>query len=69
MSTMLYKQGTGTKVWGKKYQTVIVGDDEVSDYLKNGWHKHPDDVPEAKPETKKITRTRTTKAENDESDD
>lgn len=66
MSTMLYKQGLGTKVWGKEYKTIVVKDEDISEHLKDGWYKHPDEVPDTKAETKKNTRTRTNKAESDE---
>lgn len=69
MSVMLYRQGKGTRFWGKEYKTVIVRDDEVSEHLNQGWHKHPDEVKAEKPEQESIKRTRKTKAESDESDD
>lgn len=69
MSVMLYKSGRGTKVWGKEYQTVVVRDDELSDYLSQGWKKHPDEVPEDEvkgegklSKTYNVKRTRRTNA-------
>lgn len=63
MSVMLYKEGKGTRVWGKEYQTVIVRDDELASYKSKGWKEHPDEV-NAKPvEEKPIKRTRRTNAE------
>lgn len=66
MSVMLYKSGRGTKVWGKEYQTVVVSDDELSDYLSQGWKKHPDEVAAKPAEDKPIKRTRRTNAESAE---
>lgn len=63
MSVMLYKSGRGTKVWGKEYQTVVVRDDELEDYLHSGWKKHPDEVAAKPAEDKPIKRTRRTNAE------
>lgn len=62
MSVMLYKSGRGTKVWGREYQTVVVRDDELSDYLSQGWKKHPDEVAAKPAEEKPIKRTRRTNA-------
>ena len=63
MSTMLYKEGKGTRVWGKQYKTVVVKDDDVHEYLADGWHKHPHDIDAKKEEPAKIKRTRKTNAE------
>ncbi|WP_312227555.1 hypothetical protein [Pseudescherichia sp.] len=63
MSTMLYKEGKGTRIWGKQYKTIVVKDDEVQEHLADGWHKHPDDVHAQKAEQTKIKRTRKTNAE------
>jgi len=63
MSVMLYKSGHGTKVWGREYQTVVVRDDELSDYLSQGWKKHPGEVTAKAAEDKPIKRTRRTNAE------
>ncbi|HCJ9394972.1 TPA: hypothetical protein NV922_001278 [Escherichia coli] len=63
MGVMLYKSGRGTKVWGKEYQTVVVRDDELSDYLSQGWKKHPDEVVAKTAEEKPAKRTRRTNAE------
>lgn len=69
MSVMLYRHGKGTRVWGKEYKTVIVRDDEAAEHLKQGWHKHPDEVKAEKTEQEPVKRTRKNKAESDESDD
>lgn len=66
MSTMLYKEGKGTRAWGKQYKTIVVKDDEVQEHLADGWHKHPDDVHAPKAEQTKIKRTRKTNAESAE---
>ena len=63
MSTMLYKEGRGTLIWGKQYKTIIVKDSDVESHLSDGWHKHPDDVHATKAEQPKIKRTRKTNAE------
>ncbi|PNK64543.1 hypothetical protein A6J33_018025 [Pantoea sp. FDAARGOS_194] len=63
MSVMLYKEGKGTRVWGKEYQTVVVRDDELSDYKSKGWKEHPDEVKAKAAEDKPIKRTRRTNAE------
>ncbi|WP_312212336.1 hypothetical protein [Pseudescherichia sp.] len=63
MSTMLYKEGKGTRVWGKQYNTIVVKDSDVDSHLAEGWHKHPDDVHAQKAEQPKIKRTRKTNAE------
>ncbi|WP_072929942.1 hypothetical protein [Nissabacter archeti] len=69
MSVMLYKEGRGTRVWGKEYQTKVVSDSDVAEHLAAGWHKHPDDVAAAEVKAEPVKRTRKTKAESDESDD
>lgn len=63
MSVMLYREGNGTRVWGKEYQTVIVRDDELTEYRSKGWKDHPDDVAATPAEEKPIKRTRRTNAE------
>lgn len=63
MSVMLYKEGKGTRVWGKEYQTVIVRDDELADFRAKGWKDHPDEVSAKPAEDKPIKRTRRTPAE------
>lgn len=53
---MLYKSDGDVKIWGMNLQIVTVNDDEIEDYLNDGWHKNPDDtqeLPEKKPATKK----------------
>lgn len=65
MGVMLYRQGKGTRVWGREYKTIVVRDDEVAECIKQGWYKHPDEV---KAEQEPVKRTRKTKAESDESD-
>lgn len=45
MSTMLYKAGGTSKIWGKNLQTKLVTDDEVDSSIADGWHRHPHDVP------------------------
>ncbi|EKS1846855.1 hypothetical protein QBD22_003814 [Cronobacter muytjensii] len=65
MSTMLYREGRGTRVWGKEYETKIVADEEVSKHLKEGWSEHPDDVKASSTNQ----RGRKPKAGSDESDD
>ncbi len=37
MGVMLYKQGRGTKVWGKEVQAKVVDDSDVEDHLADGW--------------------------------
>jgi hypothetical protein len=69
MSVMLYRDGKGTRVWGKQYKTIAVDESLVKEYLSDGWHEHPDDVKPSEIEQKAIKRTRKTKAESDESDD
>ncbi len=44
MSTMLYKANGDVKIWGMKLQIVTVSDDEVDEYLNDGWHKNPNDT-------------------------
>lgn len=44
MGVMLYKQGRGTKVWGKEVQAKVVDDGDVEDHLADGWVKHPNEV-------------------------
>ena len=63
MSVMLYKEGKGTRVWGKEYQTVVVLDDELAGYKSKGWKEHPDEVKANPAEEKPIKRTRRTNAE------
>lgn len=46
MSVMLYKAGSGVKIWGKKLQTKVVSDSDVEEHLNDGWHEHPYDVPD-----------------------
>lgn len=58
MKTMLYKANGDVKIWGMNLQIVTVNDDEIEDYLNDGWHKNPNDTqelpePEKKPATKK----------------
>lgn len=50
MGVMLYKQGRGTKVWGKEVQAKVVDDGDVEDHLADGWVKHPNEVPETNDE-------------------
>lgn len=53
MSTMLYKANGDVKIWGMNLQIVTVNDDEIEDYLNDGWHKNPNDtqiLPEPEPE-------------------
>jgi len=63
MSVMLYKEGKGTRVWGKEYQTVVVRDDELAEYKAKGWKEHPDEVTAKPADDKPIKRTRRTTAE------
>lgn len=49
MSVMLYKQGRGTKVWGKDLQTKVVDEGDVEGHVSEGWFEHPADVPEDSP--------------------
>lgn len=63
MSVMLYKEGKGTRVWGKEYQTVIVRDDELAEFRAKGWKDHPGEVTAKPAEGKAIKRTRRTPAE------
>lgn len=44
MGVMLYKQGRGTKVWGKDVQVKVVDDGDVEDHLADGWVRHPNEV-------------------------
>ncbi|ELY4440249.1 hypothetical protein SMZ43_003931 [Cronobacter dublinensis] len=44
MSTMLYREGRGTRVWGKELESKVVNDDEVKSHIDNGWFEHPDEV-------------------------
>lgn len=69
MSVMLYKEGKGTRVWGKEYKTTVVDESLVKEHLSDGWHEHPGDVKSSDIEQKPIKRPRKTKAESDESDD
>ena len=53
MSTMLYKANGDVKIWGMNLQIITVNDDEIEDYLNDGWHKNPNDtqiLPEPEPE-------------------
>ncbi len=50
MGVMLYKQGRGTKVWGKEVQVKVVDDSDVEDHLADGWVRHPNEVPETNDE-------------------
>lgn len=63
MNVMLYKEGKGTRVWGKQYKTTVVSDSDVESHLADGWHKHPDDVSAKVIEPTKIKRTQKTSAE------
>ena len=63
MSVMLYREGTGTRVWGKEYETVIVRDDQLAEYRGNGWKDHPSEVSAGPAVDKPIKRTRRTNAE------
>lgn len=65
MSVMLYKEGKGTRVWGKQYKTVAVDETDVDSHLADGWCRHPDEVAAKKQEPTKIKRTRKTPAEDD----
>lgn len=57
MSTMLYKAGGSSKVWGRNLQTKLASDDELDEYLAEGWHKHPHDViEELQPEDEDSTQ-------------
>lgn len=69
MGVMLYKQGRGTRVWGKEFKSIIVEEDAVSDHLKEGWHEHPDEVNGESVNQGRIKRTRKTKAESDADSD
>lgn len=69
MSVMLYKEGKGTRVWGKEYKTTVVDESLVKEFLSDGWREHPGDVKSSDIEQTPIKRTRKTKAESDESDD
>ncbi|ENN8375833.1 hypothetical protein ACAX46_001222 [Providencia rettgeri] len=58
MSTMLYKANGDVKIWGMNLQIATVNDNEIEDYLNDGWHKNPNDTqilpePVKKPATKK----------------
>ena len=46
MSTMLYKSGGNTAVWGRNLHTKLVSEDDVEDHVSDGWYLHPHDVPE-----------------------
>lgn len=63
MSLMLYKEGKGTRVWGKVYQTVIIRDDELAEFHAKGWKSHPDEVAAKPDKDKPIKRIRRTHAE------
>ncbi|MCK1966867.1 hypothetical protein MT962_000654 [Franconibacter sp. IITDAS19] len=63
MSVMLYKEGNGTRVWGKEYKTTIVPEHDVESMIAEGWHKHPDEVMSQKTEQTRIKRTRRTNSE------
>ena len=63
MSTMLYKANGDVKIWGMNLQIITVNDDEIEDYLNDGWHKNPNDTqilpePEPEPELAKIPATK-----------
>jgi hypothetical protein len=69
MSVMLYKEGKGTRVWGKEYKTTVVDESLVKEHLSDGWLEHPGGVESSDVEQKPIKRTRKNKAESDESVD
>ncbi|MEB6533274.1 hypothetical protein MXM51_01750 [Pantoea stewartii] len=48
MSVMIFQAGGNTHVWGRKLQTKVVEEDDVNDYLANGWYSHPNEVPDEK---------------------
>ncbi|MEY0695038.1 hypothetical protein AB7378_14880 [Providencia rettgeri] len=64
MSTMLYKANGDVKVWGMMLQTITVNNDEIEDYLNDGWHKNPNDtqiLPEPEPEPEPAKKPATKK--------
>lgn len=69
MGVMLYKQGRGTRVWGKEYQTIIVDETDVDAHKKDGWHSHPDEVKGEGDSQEMTKRTRKPKAEDDADSD
>lgn len=70
MSTMLYKANGDVKIWGMNLQIATVNDDEIEDYLNDGWHKNPNDtqiLPEPEPAKKPATKKKAVKdADNNE---
>ncbi len=60
MSTMLYKANGDVKIWGMKLQITTVNDDEIEDYLNDGWHKNPNDT-QALPEPEQVKKPATKK--------
>jgi len=66
MSTMLYREGKGTQVWGKEFQTKVVKDEAIAEHLADGWHMHPDEVAAKKVEKEPNKRARKNKVESDE---
>lgn len=65
MGVMLYREGRGTRVWGREYKTIVVEASEVDAHLKDGWHSHPDEVKDEIVSKEPVKRTRKTKAESD----
>lgn len=41
MTQMIYKNGGETLVWGKKATVMVIKEDELESYLKDGWLDHP----------------------------
>lgn len=47
MTVMLYKAPGPHKIHGRMFDYVVVGEDEVSDRIKGGWHMTTPDAYEA----------------------
>lgn len=65
MGVMLYRQGRGTRVWGKEYQTIVVNEEGVEVHKKDGWYCHPDEVKSGSDNQEKIKRPRKVRADTD----
>lgn len=46
MNVMLYKAGSGTKIWGKQLQTKVVDASEINEHVEDGWFTHPSEIPD-----------------------
>lgn len=64
--TMLYRpsETPNPALWGRKLDARIVGQDEIDAALAEGWLRHPDDLPPAKPKGRLTLQTQSKDAPN-----